>query len=192
MILAFGHQSRVGKNLAAEVAVRVLKENGIQATVLPIARVLKDYTEALFGHLGVLSADYYERVPAARDLILPDLNKTVVDLWIEVGQAMRNVHEDIWIEQALIQVRDLLAHKIVPVISDLRFDNEGRLLREAGAWIYRIDRPGQKVRGSDTQLDADFPWTGVISNDGSKQAFEMKVEIEVLKFAKEVRRARGS
>lgn len=179
MILAFGHQSRVGKNLAGQYAVELFQEKGFNATAFGIADALKEYTRALFEHHGVQETVYYEKVPAARELVLPTLGMTVVELWVKTGQAMRAVHEDVWIDLAIQFASEMARKHTISVITDLRFPNEGKQVLDAGGRIYKITRAGQKLQGSDSAMPADFPWTGTLANDGTREELRSAVDAAV-------------
>ena len=170
--MAFGHQSRVGKNTAAE-AVRVgLGAQGVSVKVVSFAALLKWQAHELWGHHGLEDGSFYEDLkgpgPGLRDTLLPEINKTPVQLWIEYGQAVRTVYGPSWADACLAQRRpDRLL-----VISDLRFDNEGDLIHEYGGWCVKIEREGCPVKGSDEMIRKNFVWDATIENNGDITALQ--------------------
>lgn len=103
-----------------------------------------------------------------------DRNPRVRPLMQRTGDAMKKVvGEDVWIRAAL--------SKMVPgksyVITDVRFDLEAEVLREAGAVIVRIDRPGygkQTDHRSDRVISPHLV-DAILRNDGT--AVELPAEI---------------
>lgn len=169
-ILAFGHQSRVGKNTASEAVRHGLGADGVRVKVRSFARLLKRQAHALWGHLGLEDGPFYERPENEylRDVALPKIGKTPVDIWIEYGQSVRAIYGPTWAEAALAEAEpDALL-----VISDLRFDNEGDLIRDLGGWCVKIVRDGCPVRASDRMIRPDFPWSATITNNGDISALQ--------------------
>lgn len=190
MILAFGHQSRVGKDTAARFAVQALEELGIPTVRRAFAEPLKAVCYFLYGHAGLLNADFYDTVPGARTVEVPLLGKTPVDTWIDVGQALRGVHPDTWVGWTMDKAdRAWEEHQIVSVISDLRFVNEARAITVRGGWCVKVEREEGQVLRSDQGIPADYPWESVIKNDGSARELRQKVRALVADFAKGVLRA---
>lgn len=175
-IIAFGHQSRVGKDTAARAVERAVPG----AERVAFADDLKAFAHQLFQPYGLRERDYYEANPQARTRELEALPAgehrvfppTAVDVWVEFGNACRRIAPDVWVDRVLRKTR-LDPVKLI-VISDLRFPNEFRRVREAGGWCVRIDRPDERlpVHGSDRELDAGWPWDEVIVNDGSVEDLE--------------------
>jgi hypothetical protein len=53
-----------------------------------------------------------------------------------------HLHDDIWIDTLYEREVDLLlAHGQDVVITDVRFENEVKSLRDRGGWLWRVDRP---------------------------------------------------
>lgn len=181
-IIAFGHQSRVGKDTAARAVERAVTG----AERVAFADGLKAFAHQLFQPYGLQPRDHYDRNPQDRTKPLKALRHgywpvrgdedpaapTAVDVWVEFGRACRRIAPDVWVDRVLRRTR-LDPVKLI-VISDLRFPNEFRRVREAGGWCVRIDRPDERlpVHGSDRELDAGWPWDAVITNTGSVEDLE--------------------
>jgi hypothetical protein len=158
-IIAFGHQSRVGKNLAAEGLRAAFGVMGIRVKVRSFAALLK-------------AQAHYENPANAhlRDVALPSIGKTPVEIWIEYGMAVRGIYGATWSEAALAE----RAPGVVLIITDLRFDNEGDRIHDLGGYCIKITRGGQVVRGSDQSIRGDFPWNAHVANEGTPAALIAK------------------
>lgn len=168
-IIGFGHRSGVGKDTAAnflDQAFRELDPN-FRIKRIGFANKLKDITYDLFKWSGIKRPIHYENHREDRDKIIPALNRTMVDLWVDVGESMRNVYGPIWIENTLHQQDiDFL------IIPDIRHPNEVQAIRKANGKLYRIINPRVPRREGKSIDDflADFKdWDGDILNDGSLQ-----------------------
>jgi len=171
LILAFGHQSRVGKDTCASAVVEALGPNS--AVRRSFAAPLKDVAHRLFARYGLLPGDFYERPGNEhfRGQKLHGIDKTPVDLWIEVGQAMRAIHPDVWLDAGLEP--DVCGRLIV--VSDIRFRNEVEAVRRLGGWCVRVVRPdAPPPKGSDNMIGADFVWDAEIVNDGTIEELRAK------------------
>lgn len=82
----------------------------------------------------------------------------------ELGLAARNhIHPEVWVTSALERV---LNDRVV--VTDVRFLNEARAIKERGGEIWRVVRPGVGAVNkhvSETQMD-DYPFDHVLNNDG--------------------------
>jgi hypothetical protein len=160
-IVGLGHQSRVGKDTCGNYLGKYLKSSGFTCKVTSFAILLKQVTYILYGNEGIKYHDHYDRYPEERTKVIPSLGMSVVDLWIKVGQAIRTVHPDTWLNAV---IKDTEAQ--VLIIRDVRFPNEAEAIRAKGGLLVKITRPGQVVRGSDAKIAEDYPWDIVINNDG--------------------------
>lgn len=196
MILAFGHQSRVGKDTAAQAAYEHLRTNGIAAGRASFAGRLKEVAHALFQEHGLRPGPFYETPEGAplRDVPLcggcppPEekrrcpgrLHITPVQVWIEVGQKMRDIHPTVWVDQVI----GLAQPGRVLIVSDLRFQNEADAVRAAGGWCVRVRRPGAPApKGSDDRLNPGFEWDAEIMNSGTVDDLREKARSLAMSFA---------
>ena len=169
-IIAFGHQSRVGKDTAANAVWQYLQSEGIFSIKTAFAWKLKKAAHLVFGHYGLEDGPYYE-LPEnehLRDVPLPRIGKTPVELWIEFGNSVRGIYARTWIDGTL----DAAGTDRVLVISDLRFQNEGEAIRELGGKCVKVTRPGNPVKGSDQMMAEDFPWDVTIENTSDRATLE--------------------
>lgn len=85
---------------------------------------------------------------------------------------------DFWIKRAMREVNDLSWGRIPAVISDVRFDNEAKVIREAGGYVIHLSRPDALVVASHpseagvTRHPTDF----TIVNDGTLEDLSRNVD----------------
>ncbi|MFE0701177.1 hypothetical protein [Streptomyces sp. NPDC058872] len=100
----------------------------------------------------------------------PEVRRTLQRL----GQGVRDQDAEFWVRLALAKLDVAERWHIPAVITDCRYANEARALRERGALLVRIERPGrhgpagedERQHRSETELD-DFPADAVLTNGGS-------------------------
>jgi dephospho-CoA kinase len=61
------------------------------------------------------------------------------ELLQQFGQNMRKIDPDVWVRRLFLKLDLLMAHGVIPVITDLRMPNEYAACREWGFVIIRID-----------------------------------------------------
>lgn len=161
MIIALGHKKRVGKDTICTLLSQYFTE--YNPKIFSFAQPLKQVTHDLYGWAGLKEGDYYETHPQAKMELLPALGKTPRDIWIETGLFFRGICVDTW----AIPTIDKAKRQRIALISDLRFENEARLLKEAGAILIRVDRPQVKPTddAADVALDGFTGWDIVYNND---------------------------
>lgn len=178
-VIAFGHESRVGKDTAAKFLVTFLRHNtkGLNIIKTSLAAPMKAMALGLYAQYGLMSLEFYEKEENAhlRYVKLPVINKTPVEIWIEYGMAVRGIYEDSWVDYLCYNNRnaDIL------VISDLRFPNEGdRFIDAYNGWCYRILNPRVKKTGSvaDIAMVGYQRWRGDVMNDGTLNDLNNKIE----------------
>lgn len=85
---------------------------------------------------------------------------------------------DFWIKRAMRQVNDLSWARMPSVISDVRFDNEAKAIREAGGFVIHLVRPDALVVASHaseagvSRESTDY----TIVNDGTLEDLGHKVQ----------------
>lgn len=172
--LAFGHEKDVGKDESAKFAIQHARfSNRFKAVAKgAFADKLKQVSYDLFKWAGLQPGYYYDENRKAREIILPLVGMTPREIWIEVGNRMREVYPNIWIDNLLVNDKvDFL------VISDLRFPNEAEEIKRRGGKVIKIERPSIP-RTSDEADDALLGYTGwsdTIVNDGTLAALNIKV-----------------
>ena len=163
-VIALGHRRFVGKDTLARFIINHLRINHADLSIQKIAFAdeLKRIAHEVFRLQGLQAKSYYDDDPNKKEEIIPQLGISARDLWIKYGNQMREYHNDIWVELAL----DNIYAKVV-IITDLRYPNEAKALKELGAVLIRIDRPSipKSDDVADTALDDYEDWDYIIENN---------------------------
>lgn len=180
-IIAFGHRREVGKDTAATFLVSYLRTNkkGISVRKLGFASKLKEISHSLYSWAGLKDEEYYEQNYKEKEVVLPTLGKTPRQIWIEVGNYMRQVHNDTWLAYLFLGVKaDYM------ILKDLRFPNEAEAVKKHGGLVIRIDRASVQKHDdyADSALAEYKDWDYVWENNGSLREFNSSI----LDFAREI------
>jgi hypothetical protein len=175
-IIGLGHYSRTGKDTLANMILEIANEKGLESEKTPFAWKLKEIALDLYAWAGMREANFYDTPEGApyRDIILPEIGKTPVQIWIEVGNKMRDVYPTTWVKYVLNPVRkvDLL------IIPDVRFHNEIEAIKAKDGYTVKVIKPGVKPRPSpsDTELVNYDGWDIVVNNAGSFDDLRRKAQ----------------
>lgn len=183
MIIALGHYSRVGKDETANLLCGLAAAQGVRFGRISFADPLKSYCHQLYGRYGLGDRSYYEANPALRDVLIPECaGLTPVQVWVKVGNEMRDVNENVWVDPALEQAK-LFNRDSIVAIPDLRYPNEVRRVREEGGLLVKVLRPGVEPRDTvaDQALVNFHDWDYILNNDGTIADLHRKVA-EMLEF----------
>lgn len=185
-IIAFGYKKRAGKDTSAKFLDSFLRVSrpGLKVKKVSFASKLKDVSFQLFGWAGLQPGIYYETEAGAKvkEVVLPMIGMSPRDIWIGVGNKMREVYQDVWIDHAL---RGNQGSDIV-IVTDLRFANEAIKVRAQQGLICKIIRDSvpQGTDPAEIDLDSWSEWDFVIINDGTLTDLHARIEAigkEVLK-----------
>lgn len=166
-IFGFGHRSRMGKDTAATFLTGHLRQTTRGKLIIKssFAAKLKAMTHDLYGWLGLETGEFYE-LPEnehLRNVKLPHINKTPVEVWIEFGTTVgRACYPETWVAYPLQKQCDYL------ILTDVRFPNEVAAIHKAGGKVFKVHNPTIRYRDSvaDSQLEEFQGWDSVIINDG--------------------------
>jgi hypothetical protein len=172
-IIAFGYQKGSGKDTAGKFLDILLRANNIKSCRASFADKLKDIAFQLYGWAGLKRGIYYETHRDQKEVVLPTLGLSPRDIWIQVGNKLREVYQDTWIDFVLQGT-----HCDVAIITDLRFPNEGYKLLELGATLIEMRRPGIEVGTDPAEVDLIgwSRWNYLIHNDGSLSDLNSKIK----------------
>jgi len=160
LIVALGHKKFVGKDTVANILCDRL---GTYLTKrVSFAAPLKTISHQLFGYGGLKDGDYYETHTAEKMAVLPLLGKSPRDIWIAVGNDMRQIHSEVWCQAGLSQAKNAAT----AIVTDLRYPNEAKALDEAGAVLVKIERAAALKTDdvADCALDGYDGWDIVYNN----------------------------
>lgn len=166
-IVALGHKSRVGKDTLCRFIINYLRLNTINLNIqrISFASQLKKTAYDLYGHLGLQSEAFYEKESNAhlRNVHLSKIDKTPVEIWIELGNKGREVYENTWVDLAFQVTAD------IAIITDMRFPNEAGAVLNRGGALVKIINPNAPIRDSvsDRALDSWTNWNETFINDQS-------------------------
>lgn len=176
IIIGFGHRKRVGKDTACQFLVSYLRMNtkGLAIVKGNLAYDLKLECYNIYGWAGLQPPEYYDTPEGAleREIILPKLGKSPRQIWIEVGNKLRDVYEDTWI--------DLLINKTnadILILGDIRYPNEVNAVRRNNGHLYKIERDSAPVSHdvADIALRDYNGWDQVIGNHGPIHELHTKI-----------------
>lgn len=171
-IFGFGHRSRVGKNTASIFLSSYIRQStrGKNVVVSSFGAKVKSVTHDLYSWAGLESGEFYE-IPEnehLRDVKLPYIDKTPVQIWIEFGTTVgRACYYGTWLQYPLQQKFDYL------IISDVRFHNEVEAIQKTGGKVFKIKNPSAPIRDSvaDNMLEGFTGWDGTLVNSGDFKSF---------------------
>lgn len=173
-ILSFGHKSRTGKDTATRFLVDYIKQKrpDLKVERRAFADKVKDISYQLYKHHGLKPGPYYDEFPEARNIKLPKLNKDAVEIWISVGNHLREVYDKTWIDFVLL---DTTAD--IVIISDLRFPQEVEGVLAFDGYLVRLDKTDAPLRDSvsDNILNDFIGWHEIMKNNDSIESLNVKL-----------------
>ena len=188
IIVAFGHESRVGKDTAAKLLDSALRVMNIKTKKVSFAAKLKQVSYDVYGWTGLKPGLFYESDEGAklRSVKLPVINKTPVEIWIDVGNHFREIYENTWRDYVLNVDH---GNTEVLIITDLRFPNEGNGVHEKdGICVHVIAERVPKMDSvSDRALDGWPNWDRKLFNEGDIKELSDKVDAFALNLFAQVR-----
>ena len=171
LIVGFGHRRRVGKDTLAGMVRDKLRAAEVSVFRDAFAWNLKQTARQMFRYAGLADDSVYENRPELRETILPAIGMSPRDLWIAIGNGMREIVPDVWIRNVL----DNPAYDCsdgadrVVLISDLRYPNELEAIRSRGGMVVKVTRNDIPESGdvADSALAGmpDESWDRVIRNN---------------------------
>lgn len=179
-IIGLGHYSRTGKDSFANHLIAALDKMSplLYVEKKPFAWKLKQVCYELYEHLGLRKPEFYETPEGEkqRNVVLPRIGKTPVQIWIDFGTpAVREqVYDKTWIDYVL-----RIDHGLdVMIVPDVRFPNEVEAMRDHGAHLIKVVRPGYGPRKSvaDRALLGFKGWDNVIGEEGTMDSLKMWAE----------------
>ena len=163
-IVGIGYKKGSGKDQFATFMHTYIRctSPGLQVKRVSFADKLKDIAHQLYGWTGLRNGIYYEHHRDEKEVSLRACGKSPRQLWIEVGNKLRDVYPRTWIDFALRGVdADIL------IISDVRFKNEALAIKRQGGVLVRIDRRDIPLGTDPAEVDLDVwgDWDLVVNNN---------------------------
>jgi hypothetical protein len=157
----------------AETELRIVERN-VKVLRQGFASKLYDVCTQLYGWAGFKTYNHYDQFPEEKEVKLKAIGKSPRDVLIEVGNKIREVHSETWINLLLSRARDL----DVLLIGDLRYPDEITSVRMIGGLCVKVDRPNVERFNdvADHNLDQYTEWDFIIRNDGNLQDLYIKVQ----------------
>jgi len=173
-ILAFGHKSRTGKDTATKILIDHVnnKYPDIKIERRAFADAVKNVSYTLYGCQGLKSREYCDKHPEARSEIIPALGMDTVEVWVAVGNKMRDVYPATWIDIALLDCK-----ADIVIISDLRYPNEADRIHQLGGACVKMERKAAAIRDTvaDKALDDYTSWDKIMQNDSTTDALKQQL-----------------
>lgn len=169
-ILGLGHYSRTGKDSLANYFVAAMQKlyPHVRVGKMSFAWKLKQIAHELYAWDGLREPEFYETKAGEpfRDIVLPTIGKSPVQIWIDLGTpAVREqVYINTWIDYLLRSDHGL----DILVVPDVRFPNEVEAIKGLGGTVAKIVRPGYGPRKSvaDRALLGYTGWDYIVGGSG--------------------------
>ena len=102
-IIAFGYKKGTGKDTAAQFLTTTLKTNcsGVKIKRESFAYKLKYVCWQLYSWAGLQPSSFYEQRRDLKEVTLPLIDMSPREIWIKVGNALRDVYPDTWVKNVL-------------------------------------------------------------------------------------------
>ncbi|MCC8116556.1 MAG: hypothetical protein LIP18_05295 [Planctomycetes bacterium] len=174
LIIGLGHRKRVGKNTFAEMLEEELTERDYDVYQMAFAHDMKAIAHEMFGVYGLRDAFHYEVNPNHREQVLDGFPKTPRQLWIEFGNAVRNIAPDIWVDRVRNHIETITLYNKLNqrgpaafIITDVRFPNEADAIRSWRGHLAVIHRCAAPIADdpAETALDRYHGWAWTVRND---------------------------
>lgn len=160
MIIGLGHRKGVGKETLARILV---EEHGFVR--LAFADALKEVLTAMSPYLDPALADAIAKLGIEEAKRSPAPVRDALNM---LGNTMRaHVSPEVWVLAVTRRIDASAGGRFV--ISDVRYQNEVRAIRDRGGRVFRVDRQCAAVSydDSDDALEGFDQWDGVVDNGGS-------------------------
>lgn len=166
IIVGIGYKKGRGKDSLANFMKDHLSINckGCTVRVVGFADKLKDLCFQLYGWAGLQRGIYYESHYEEKEIILPAIGMSARNIWIAVGNALRDVYSYSWIHFLTKNPQNV----DVLLVKDLGFVNEAEEIRAVNGVLVKVEREGPMATdGREVELDGWSDWDVVAGNHGS-------------------------
>lgn len=181
-IVGFAGHSGVGKNTCAELFEVVCP---LRVQSVSFATELKNVSHMLYSHLGLETAEYYEKNRDLRHIRLPEIDKTPVQIWAEVGHKMRDVYRNTWVDKAMQTISQMNCD--VACITDVRYPSEIEAIYASGGVVVKVHNKRTKPLNTEGDHALD-KWTGLYSYEITNHSTKTHLENQIHSLWTSVRR----
>jgi len=174
-IVAFGHRRYTGKNTAADFLFSAIKAADAKIKIFKggFADVVKEESYNMFSWAGIHPAYYYEANSGSKEQIIPALGKSARDVWIHVGESMREISPVMWVELLFERVPKDSQYCL---IYDLRKLPEADAIKRRGGICVEMLRDVEKYNDPvDSELKDWDGWDHHIDNNGTRHDLMAKM-----------------
>ncbi len=172
-IIAIGHQKSVGKSTLAKYLITILRirNKGKKINQISFADGVKSVSYQVFGWTGIKPGVYYESHYKEKEIILP-CGLSPRDIWIGVGNKLREINKGAWIYSALHNCDyDIL------IIPDLRFWDEATALEKMNTCLIKLNRDVPRgIDPAEVSLLNWKKWCMNLNNNGTLQDLYQRAE----------------
>jgi hypothetical protein len=137
-IIAISGKATSGKTTAAKWLQDKLGGPS-KAQIISFALPLKEKALADFGY-AISAEDIVKN--KTKEIDLGGRKTTVRQLLIDLGMLYRKLDNDFWCRKGCALADTAILHGMHAIIDDMRFPNEYDMLRDMGAVLVRVERPG--------------------------------------------------
>jgi hypothetical protein len=173
-ILAFGHKSRTGKDTATKALIEYFNKEypSIKVERRAFADAVKNISYLLYRCHGLKTRQHYDEHPEDRSKILPVLGMDAVEVWVAIGNKIRDIYKETWVDIALLDCdADII------IVSDLRYPNEAKRIHELRGVCVKIERDDAQIRDTiaDNALNGYTSWDEILQNNSTPEALNQQL-----------------
>lgn len=165
LIIGFGRRSGVGKSFACHVVKQQFATlyPKIDVKIYDLATPMKDMAHRLWGRLGVMPAEHYERYREDRSKVIEGLGCNVTELWCKLVDPLCLIEPGLPVNAML---RASLACDIL-LLPNIRRPAEANAVKNCGGMLFEIeaDAPIQEGAKFDATLEGYSGWDDSLWND---------------------------
>ena len=144
LIFGIAGVARCGKDTLGKHLINKLNKSGFPALNISFATELKKDLDPFLKEKLNISA--FTDNTSEKDIIRPMLVCWGTD-------TCRKIDPDFWIKKIEKQVKSSINNKIIVVITDVRYENEAKWIKENGGFVIHLSRMGQKPSNFQERLN---------------------------------------
>jgi len=173
IIIGIGYRSSHGKDTTADFIIDYVRKNtNLTIEKCSWARSLKNICTSLYGHLGLREWSFYDSPEgrSLRNVKLPKIGLTPVEIWILVGKAIAGVYNETWADL----VRATNTSDIVICPDTRRYLELSRC--DYSIHVYNPREPKREGVSMDDELENYEKWDYLIVNDDDLETLRHRAE----------------